>query len=96
VWHTSNKPISGVACESFADEKKNLKEKNSVLGSRDKVNMLNVNLGQLAKGKSCSILCIIFRNKFQVLGPGLFFYGRSVRFFLGVMERPEWKKEQQG
>jgi hypothetical protein len=41
--------------------------KDSVLGSRDKVDMLDVDLGRLVGGKSCSILCTIFRNGFQVL-----------------------------
>ena len=39
-------------------KKRRTLRKDSVLGSRDKVNMLNINLRQLVKGKSCSILCI--------------------------------------
>jgi hypothetical protein len=44
--------------------KKGTLRKDSVLGSRDEVDMLDVNLGRLVRGKSCSILCTIFRNKF--------------------------------
>jgi hypothetical protein len=38
--------------------------KDSVLRSHDEVDMSDVNLGRLVRGKSCSILCIIFRNGF--------------------------------
>jgi hypothetical protein len=46
-----------------------LKE-NSFLGLKG-INMLYINLGQLIGGKSCTIPCTLFYNKYQVLTSAL-------------------------
>jgi hypothetical protein len=51
-------------------KKRGILKEDSSLGLKG-INMSHINLGRLISGKSCTIPCILFRNRYQVLTSAL-------------------------
>jgi hypothetical protein len=56
--------------DSIELKKKGILKEDSSLGLKG-INILYINLGRLISGKSCTILCTLFCNKYQVLTSAL-------------------------